>query len=91
MVWTSGVKTWKKLAKKGYWVNGSSDSLGEDDPEIKCLSKNKKWVKLTHNLVPKNLLKTFGTKFGTVRYQKKKLCDLYSMGKIGHYCLLTEL
>ena len=36
VVWTSGIKTWKKLAEKGNWVNGSSDSLGEEDPEIKC-------------------------------------------------------
>lgn len=28
-IWTSGVKTWEKLAKKGLWVHGSSDSLGE--------------------------------------------------------------
>ena len=53
MIWTSGIKTWKKLAKKGYWVNGSSDSLGEENPKINYLSKNKKWVKLTHNLTQK--------------------------------------
>ena len=58
VVWTSGIKTWKKLAEKGYWVNGSSDSLGEDDPKIKCLSKNKKWVKLTHNMTQKNYFKS---------------------------------
>ena len=58
VIWTSGVKTWKKLAKKGYWVNGSSDSLGEENPNIKFLSKNKKWVKLTHNFTPKNYLKS---------------------------------
>ena len=58
VVWTSGVKTWKKLAKKGYWVNGSSDSLGEDYPEIKNISKNKKWVKLTHNMTQKNYFKS---------------------------------
>ena len=57
IIWTSGVKTWMKLAKKGYWVNGTSDSLGEEDPEVNCLTNNKKWVKLTHNLVSKNLLK----------------------------------
>jgi len=26
----AGNKTWKRLAKEGFWVNGSSDSLGED-------------------------------------------------------------
>ena len=54
VVWTSGIKTWKKLAEKGYWVNGSSDSLGEDDPEFICLSKSKKSVKLNHNMTQKN-------------------------------------
>lgn len=29
-LWASGTKTMKELAKKGYWVNGSSDSLGEE-------------------------------------------------------------
>ena len=29
--WTSGVKTWKYAARKGYWINGSSDSLGEQN------------------------------------------------------------
>jgi len=58
VIWTSGIKTWKKIAKKGYWVNGTSDSLGEDDPKINCLSDNKKWVKLTNNLTPKNYFKS---------------------------------
>ena len=37
IIWTSGVKTWMKLAKKGYWVNGTSDSLGEEDPELSLI------------------------------------------------------
>jgi hydroxymethylbilane synthase len=27
-IWSSGTKTWKDLCKKGFWVNGSSDSIG---------------------------------------------------------------
>ena len=27
-LWTSGLKCWYYAAKKGYWINGSSDSLG---------------------------------------------------------------
>ena len=57
VLWTSGVKTWEKLADKGYWVNGTSDSLGEEDPKISCLTSNKKWVKLTHNRTSKNYFK----------------------------------
>lgn len=28
--WAAGTKTWQKLAAKGFWVNGASDSLGEE-------------------------------------------------------------
>ncbi len=28
--WVSGLATWKKLAQKGYWINGSADSLGHE-------------------------------------------------------------
>ena len=48
-LWSSGVKTWFTLASRGFWVNGTFDSIGEDqDPSINFLSKNKKWLKLTH-------------------------------------------
>ena len=48
-LWTSGVKTWYSLAKKGFWVNGTFDSIGENqDQAIGFLSKNKNWLKLTH-------------------------------------------
>jgi len=30
-LWASGTKTAKKLAAKGFWVNGTSDSLGTED------------------------------------------------------------
>ncbi len=57
MLWTSGLKTWSKLAKRGIWVNGSAESLGEsEDPRIEelvsidqgPLRKKLKWTKLTH-------------------------------------------
>ena len=48
ILWTSGVKTWFQLAKKGFWVNGSFDSLGESKDNLKFLSDNQ-WVKLTHS------------------------------------------
>ena len=52
IVWSSGLKTWKKLASKGIWVNGSSDGLGEDfDNNISALT-NFPWVKLTHKDAP---------------------------------------
>ena len=47
ILWSSGVKTWFQLVKKGYWVNGSFDSLGENEENLKFISNND-WVKLTH-------------------------------------------
>lgn len=54
LVWAAGLKTWKKLAELGLWVNGSSESLGEDEdfhleylaPEFAAKSA---WLKLTHD------------------------------------------
>ena len=56
IVWTSGIKTWKALADRGIWVNGSSDSMGEDfNPNIRVLCQFP-WIKLTHNKSPKSLI-----------------------------------
>ena len=32
LIWTAGLRTWQKLAARGVWVNGSSESLGEREP-----------------------------------------------------------
>lgn len=53
-VFTSGLQTWRKLARRGVWVNGCSDAIGErfgagidwldrDRPEAE-----RKFIKLTH-------------------------------------------
>lgn len=56
-LWSSGIKTMQKLAQKGYWVHGSSDSLGEDEIEnlknsefLSLIKGNisKDWLVLTH-------------------------------------------
>ena len=52
IVWSSGLKTWKQLASRGIWVNGSSDGLGEDfENNISALT-NSSWIKLTHKDAP---------------------------------------
>lgn len=50
IVWTSGLKTWKKLARRGIWVHGSSESLGEiEDTRLQALAPGlEKWCKWTH-------------------------------------------
>ncbi len=51
VIWTSGLKTWKSLALRGLWVNGSSESLGEsEDPRLEALdSVPRRWIKWTHS------------------------------------------
>jgi len=50
IVWASGVQTWKRLARKGVWVNGCAESLGEQElPRIDTLAGSPvNWLKLTH-------------------------------------------
>ena len=39
VVWVAGTKTWKQLAKRGVWVTGCSDSLGEEEsPGLEILT-----------------------------------------------------
>lgn len=54
-LWAAGTRTMKELVKKGYWVNGTSNSLGHEELEIlrssKCIQvmNEKKGLKvLTH-------------------------------------------
>jgi hydroxymethylbilane synthase len=49
-VWASGVQTWKRLARRGVWVNGCAESLGEQEsPGIEMLAGSAlNWLKLTH-------------------------------------------
>lgn len=50
LVWASGWETWRKLAARGIWVNGSAEGLGEqEDPKITTLyGRSPEWLKLTH-------------------------------------------
>ncbi|WCL49386.1 hydroxymethylbilane synthase [Leptospira sp. GIMC2001] len=51
LIWTAGTKTWKELARRGYWVNGTSDGLGESDSvDLENLTGRViNFVKLTHD------------------------------------------
>jgi len=50
LVWVSGIKTWHSLARRGVWVNGSSESLGErEDMRLDALDiLPRQWGKWTH-------------------------------------------
>jgi hydroxymethylbilane synthase len=47
-VWASGVSTWESLARQGVWVNGCSDSLGENNSPEENPFGEMKWLKLSH-------------------------------------------
>ena len=52
LVWTGGVQSWYAMAARGFWVTGSSDSLGESEPVDAYLltgRDDRKWIKLTHS------------------------------------------
>jgi len=51
IVWVSGVPSWKRLARRGVWVNGCAESLGEHEPTgIETIAGSElKWQKLTHS------------------------------------------
>ncbi|MFZ0750598.1 MAG: hypothetical protein WAM70_14645, partial [Pyrinomonadaceae bacterium] len=50
LVWASGLKTWERLARRGVWVNGSAEGLGEyEHPRIETIAGTEvRWTKLTH-------------------------------------------
>lgn len=51
LVWASGMRTWTRLARRGVWVNGCAESLGEhESPRIETLTGSAfNWLKLTHD------------------------------------------
>ncbi len=50
ILWASGVRTWKRLARRGIWVNGCAESLGEQEPPNieELVGAQLPWLKLTH-------------------------------------------
>jgi hydroxymethylbilane synthase len=50
-VWTPGLATWRRLAARGIWVNGSDESLGETAAaDVRHLFPAlDRWVKLSHD------------------------------------------
>ena len=49
ILWTSGIKSWRASCKSGYWIHGSSDSMGESDIEslFSLIQKKREIIKLT--------------------------------------------
>lgn len=60
VVWTSGLETWKKLARAGVWVCGSNESLGENEQTRieNYFAAPLNWARLSHNQATPNGDKT---------------------------------
>ena len=58
LLWTSGIETWFKLARRGLWVTGSNEGLGEDrETGLESLVPNGlRWLKLSHDRSPENTM-----------------------------------
>jgi hydroxymethylbilane synthase len=49
LIWAAGGTTWRRLAARGIWVNGSAEGLGDDDPAVRWLAgRPVSWHRLTH-------------------------------------------
>ena len=74
IIWTSGIKTWKHLTRRGIWVNGTADGMGENlEANIDSLTSNP-WIKLTHSNAPiSKIKKTIATYDLLKQPIKKKL------------------
>lgn len=50
IIWTAGIETWRRLAARGIWVNGTADGLGESLPHVGALAgRPGNFTKLTHD------------------------------------------
>ena len=68
------LKTWKNLANRGIWVNGTADSMGEDfNPNIDSLCQLP-WIKLTHSKSPSSMIQNVLSTYELI--EEKNLPDL---------------
>jgi len=78
IIWTSGIKTWEQLSKRGIWVNGTSDGMGENFKTRINFLTNYPWIKLTHSLAPKTKITKHVYSYDLIRkpikhdFKKKK-------------------
>lgn len=70
-LWTAGLKTWRQLARRGFWVHGSAESLGEKEGRrLHNLIPNWGWLKWTHDQ---------GTRFDSDSPEASKICPTYKL------------
>jgi hydroxymethylbilane synthase len=51
IVWAAGSRTWERLARRGVWVNGCADGLGDAEaPGVDTIAgRTMSWLRLTHD------------------------------------------
>ncbi len=50
IIWGAGVETWHRLTKRGVWVHGCQEGLGEEPPAIDALvGRTPNFTKLSHD------------------------------------------
>lgn len=59
VLWAAGSSTWRELARRGFWVNGSAEGLGESRPALPWCEPD--WIKLTHADAPEEGVKRLST------------------------------
>lgn len=58
IIWCSGFETWKNIAQKGIWVNGSTEGIMESfGLQIDFLCPDISWAKLAHTGSPQDKMK----------------------------------
>jgi len=68
LIWVSGIETWKKLAKRGVWVTGCNEGLGESEANhLEDLFGPLKWTKLSHTEGHQGQIKSLGKILGTYK------------------------
>ena len=79
VIWTSGVENWFKLARKGIWVNGTSDSLGEEQSKPESFLKEVEWFLVSHIDSQSNDKKLIAT------YKLVPEKDIEDLSKYSHF------
>lgn len=85
-VWVSGSKTWKALAREGYWINGSLDGLGlGHKPDMNYLCPPDFFWLTNSGSSPKNLKNTNPNKMAGF-----KIISTYDLNYVFDSCLNKE-
>ncbi len=92
VVWTAGLETWRKLARRGVWVSGTADGLGEREPARvdALLGKPASWVKLTHDRAAK--ASVYGSSMAKVcaTYRLKNRASVPDLSKRTHFFWMSS-